>query len=88
MPRFFTLPPGRKLLPQVESAIREAITLKAEYDLAEAECQSVSVRVLLNGGMRVDRTRLLERTSRRSRRLTGPPGHRSGVSRTPSRRLA
>jgi hypothetical protein len=65
VPRFFTLTQAEKLLPQVESAIREAITLKAEYDQAEAECQSFSQRLAVTGGMHVDRPRLLEQNSRR-----------------------
>jgi len=65
MPRFFTHAQAEKLLPQVESAIREAITRKAEYDRAEAECQSFSRRLRVTGGMHVDRPRLLEQRSRR-----------------------
>ena len=65
MPRFFTLTQAQKLLPQVESAIREAITRKAEYDQAEAECQSFSQRLRVTGGMQVDRPRLIQQNSRR-----------------------
>jgi len=65
MPRFFTLSQAEKLLPQVESAIREAIVRKAEYDQAEAEWQGFSQRVMVQGGMQVDRPRLLEQKNRR-----------------------
>src|SRR5271166_264834 len=65
MPRFFTLNQAENLLPQVESAIREAIERKAEYDQAEAEWRSFSQRVMLQGGMQVDRSRLLEQKNRR-----------------------
>jgi len=65
MPRFFTLSQAEKLLPQVESAIREAIVRKAEYEQAEAEWQSFSERVMVQGGMQVDRSRLLEQKNRR-----------------------
>lgn len=65
MPRFFTLAQAEKLLPQVESAVREAITLKAAYDRAEAESQSFSRRLMVSGGMHVDGSRLLEQKSRR-----------------------
>ena len=64
MPRFFTLTQAQKLLPQVESAIREAITRKAEYDQAEAERQSFSERLAVTGGMHVDRRRWLEQKNR------------------------
>jgi len=65
MPRFFTLSQAEKLLPQVEAAIREAIERKAEYDQAEAEWQGFSQRVMAQGGMQVDRSRLLEQKNRR-----------------------
>jgi hypothetical protein len=65
MPRFFTLTQAEKLLPQVESAIREAIVRKSEYEQAEAEWQSFSRRVTATGGMQVDRPRLLEQKNRR-----------------------
>jgi hypothetical protein len=65
MPRFFTLSQAEKLLPHVESAIREAIARKVEYDRAETEWQSFSQRVMLQGGMQVDRSRLLEQKNRR-----------------------
>jgi hypothetical protein len=65
MPRFFTLAQAEKLLPQVESAIREAIARKSEYDHAEADWQSFSRRVTELGGMQVDRSRLIEQKNRR-----------------------
>jgi hypothetical protein len=65
MPRFFTLTQAEKLLPQVESAIREAIAWKSEHDQAEAEWQSVSERLQVTGGMHVDRPRLLQQKNRR-----------------------
>ncbi len=65
MPRFFTLSQAEKLLPQVESAIREALVRKEEYDQAEAEWQGFSQRVMVQGGMQVDRSRLLEQKNRR-----------------------
>lgn len=65
MPRFFTLPQAEKLLPRVESAIREAIALKAVYDQAESEWQSFSERLMVSGGMQVNRSRLLEQKNRR-----------------------
>lgn len=65
MPRFFTLTQAAKLLPRVESAIREAIARKSEYDQAEAEWQSFSQRIAEAGGMQVNRSRLLEQKNRR-----------------------
>jgi hypothetical protein len=65
MPRFLTLIQAEKLLPQVESAILEAITRKAEYDQAETECENFSQRLAVSGGMHVDRSRWLEQKNRR-----------------------
>src|SRR5437868_6331134 len=65
MPRFFTLSQAEKLLPKVESAIREAILRKSEFDRAEAEWQGFSRRLMESGGMQVDRSRLLDQKKRR-----------------------
>jgi hypothetical protein len=55
MPRFFTLQQAEKVLPDVESAIREAIHLKEQYERQESEWQNFSQRVAVMGGVRVDR---------------------------------
>jgi hypothetical protein len=60
MPRFFTLQEAERVLPDVASAIREAIALKAEYERMESEWQSFSQRVALMGGVRVDRGQMME----------------------------
>ena len=65
MPRFFNLRQAEQLLPQVESAIREAIALKAEYEREEAEWQTFTQRITLMGGVQADRADLLERKNRR-----------------------
>ncbi len=60
MPRFFTLQQAEKVLPDVASAIREAIALKSEYERVESDWQNFSQRVSVMGGMRVDRGRMME----------------------------
>src|SRR5271169_660396 len=65
MPRFFNLPQAEKLLPDVESAIREAIAVKTEYQQAEEAWQNFSQRVMVMGGVRVDRSRLLDQKNHR-----------------------
>jgi hypothetical protein len=65
MPRFFTVPQAEQLLPQVESAIREALALKTEYQQREAEWQSFAQRVMLLGGMQADRSDLIGKKKRR-----------------------
>jgi hypothetical protein len=65
MPRYFTLQQAEKVLPDVGSAILEAISLKAEYEQTEAEWQNFSQRVSVMGGVRVDRAQFLELKNRR-----------------------
>ena len=65
MPRFFTLPEAESILPDVASTIREAISLKQQYEKTEAESQSFSQRVAVMGGVQVDRAQFLERKNRR-----------------------
>ena len=79
MPRFFTLQQAEKVLPDVGSAILEAISLKAEYEQTEAEWHNFSQRVSVMGGVRVDRAQFLELKNRRE----GPRAQ----SNKPSRRF-
>jgi hypothetical protein len=65
MPRYFTLLQAEKLLPEVESAIREAISHKAAYQEAEEEWQSFASRVTMQGGMRVDHSQVMDQKRRR-----------------------
>jgi len=65
MPRFFTLTQAEKLLPQVESAIRDALARKSDYDQAEGDWQSFSRRLMETGGMQVDRSRVIGQKKRR-----------------------
>ncbi len=64
MPRFFTLQQAETVLPDVGSAIREAISLKAEFEQTEAESESFSRRVAVMGGVRVNRAQVLEQKNR------------------------
>lgn len=65
MPRFFTLRQAEQMLPEVESAIRDAISLKSEYQQAEAEWQGFSRRVTILGGVLVDHSQLRQQKDRR-----------------------
>ena len=65
MPRFFTLEQAEKVLPNVDSAIRRVISLKAEYESLQSEWQSFSERLVTTGGMRVDRGRVMEQKNSR-----------------------
>jgi len=65
MPRYFTLLEAEKLLPQVESTIRDAIAAKSEFEQAETAWQGFSSRVMLLGGMRVDHSEVSHLKDRR-----------------------
>jgi hypothetical protein len=65
MARFFTLTQAERLLPEVGSAIRDAISLKADYQQAEAEMQRTSEWIRLSGGASVNREQVLEAKNRR-----------------------
>jgi hypothetical protein len=55
MPRFFTLDQAQRLLPEIDSAIREAIALKAEFIESGDEIRNAALRVSMLGGSVVDR---------------------------------
>jgi hypothetical protein len=59
MPRRFTLGEARALLPEVGRLLREAVSLKTDYQQAERQIQSLSSQITLMGGMVVDRERIL-----------------------------
>jgi len=65
VPRYFTLLEAEELLPRVESAIRDAIAVKSEYQQAESEIQEFQRKIMFQGGLMVDRTQLLGRKQRR-----------------------
>ncbi len=65
MPRFFTIHQAERLLPEVESTIREAIAAKSGYEQAEEEMQNFSRRIMMLGGVVVDHTKVLEHRDRR-----------------------
>lgn len=60
MPRYFTLQQAESVLPYVEAAIREAIRLKSVYVQAEVEFRELTRKVMISGGMNVDRAAAAE----------------------------
>ncbi|MGI8743502.1 MAG: DUF2203 domain-containing protein [Bryobacteraceae bacterium] len=68
MPKLFTLLEAERILPSVETAIREAIALRSEYEEAESDLQAYSQRIMMLGGALVDRERF---SMRKTRRETG-----------------
>jgi hypothetical protein len=65
MPKRFTLAQAQSLIPRVDRLLREAIALKSGFIEAEREFQSFNERIMLMGGMTVDRDRFLQVRSRR-----------------------
>jgi hypothetical protein len=65
MARRFTLTEAQSLIPRVDSLLREAVSLKSEYQEAEQAIQAVAQRVALMGGMMVNREQAIDDKNRR-----------------------
>ena len=65
MAKRFTLTEAQSLIPQVDRLLRQAIALKTEYDEAENAMQQFTQRVMMMGGVSVDRERAIDMRSRR-----------------------
>ena len=65
MPHYFTVAEVARLLPALETAMREAVFLKSEQDRAEAELERVVHRVAMLGGSTVNRQHILAQQARR-----------------------
>lgn len=68
MPKFFNLRQAERLIPEVESAIRQAITLKSEYASAETEVQEQARHITLSGGVNVNLNDVIALKGRRDER--------------------
>lgn len=53
MSRYFSLQEAERLLPEVERALRDAISQKAEYQAAEGDLNRATQRIRMAGGSRV-----------------------------------
>ena len=67
MPKRFTLTEAERLLPEIEKIIREAVSLKAQYQEGAEALESFSQRVAMQGGMSVDRDAVLRQRAQRDR---------------------
>jgi hypothetical protein len=65
MSRRFTLAEAQDLIPQVDRLLRQAIEMKASYEEAEKQIQAFQERVMMMGGVAVDRERAVEARTRR-----------------------
>jgi len=65
MAKRFTHAEAEKLLPEVGRLLRDALDAKTEYQEAEKAIQELNERVMLMGGVTIDRDRALTARSRR-----------------------
>ena len=65
MPKRFTLAEAQRLVPRLDRLIRDAIECKSGFDEAERAIQNFNERVMMLGGVLVDRAQVLERRKRR-----------------------
>jgi hypothetical protein len=65
MARRFTLAEAQSLIPRVGGLLREAVSLKSEYQEAEEAVQAIAQRIALLGGMLVNREQVIDVRNRR-----------------------
>jgi len=71
MPKRFTLAEAESLIPDVDRLLRQAVDLKAGYAMAEKRVDSFQERIVLMGGMTIDRTKVTEAKQRRDEAAAG-----------------
>jgi hypothetical protein len=65
MAKRFTLVEAQSLIPEVDRMLRQALESKTAYEEAERAIQEFNERVMMMGGVMVDRHRALENKARR-----------------------
>jgi len=65
MARRFTLAEAQRLIPRLDRLLRDAILLKAKYEEAERTMRSFSERIMLMGGVVIDRDEAAKAKQRR-----------------------
>ena len=65
MARRFTLAEAQSLIPKVDALLREAVSLRSDFQEAEEAVQAFAQRVTLMGGMIVDREQVIDAKNRR-----------------------
>ena len=61
----FTFAEAQSLIPQVDTLLREAVSLKSDYQEAEQVIQAMAQRISRMGGMMVDRDQAIDAKNRR-----------------------
>jgi hypothetical protein len=65
MSKRFTLAEAQSLIPEVDRLLRQALDSKSAYEAAERAIHEFNQRVMMLGGVIVDRHRAIENKSRR-----------------------
>jgi hypothetical protein len=65
MPKRFTIEQAERLIPRLEALVRDGMARKTEYDRAERAILSSTERIMMMGGMAVDRGIALDERARR-----------------------
>ena len=65
MPKRFTLVEAQSLIPQLDRLVHDAVQAKSEYQAAERVIQEFTERVMMMGGITVNRDRAVESRGRR-----------------------
>jgi hypothetical protein len=65
MSQRFTIKEAESLIPLLDRLLREAISMKMEYEEAEQILQSMNERVVMMGGLRINRNQAVEARGRR-----------------------
>ena len=65
MPKRFTIEQAGKLIPRLEALVRDAMARKTEYEGAERTILSATERIMMMGGMTVDRGSAMDARARR-----------------------
>jgi hypothetical protein len=71
MPKRFTHPQAESLIPQLGELLGKVIAAKTEYDQAERVIREFAERVMLMGGVTVDRDRAFDARTRRDAAADG-----------------
>jgi hypothetical protein len=65
MPKRFTIEQAEKLIPRLEALVRDGMARKTEYQQAERTILSSTERIMMMGGMTVDRGSAMDARARR-----------------------
>jgi hypothetical protein len=79
MSRRFTLEAAESLIPTIEKTMREALASKAAFEQAQGALESISQRVIMLGGVLVDREAIRQHKTRRDQSAAGVKAAVEGI---------